>query len=123
MQLMNNKIITTAAVAVVLLIFIGAIWNYQQSSSGFSVVYMATGEVYIGELSTFPRLSLVNGYQYQTVNDPKTEGKTSLQLAPLSDAVWAPRKLYLNRDQVVFYGPIAETSQVFKAIKDKQSAK
>ena len=77
---------------------------------------MATGEVYVGKLTTFPRLSLEGAYQYQAVQDLKDKTKTNFQLVPVAEALWAPEKMFLNRNQVVFYGPIAESSQAYKAL-------
>ena len=120
---MNNKTTIVAAVAaVVLLIVIGAVWNYRQSKDTLSVVYMVTGEVYIGELTTFPRLSLANAYQYQAVQDLKDKTKTNFELVPVAEALWSPSVMYLNKDHVVFQGPIAESSQAFKAINSKSPA-
>ncbi len=121
MNYTRSQIFLGAAV-VILVIFIGVLLVNQRSAPNkFSVVYMATGEVYIGELSTFPRLKLSNGYQYQAVQDPTDPKKTSFQLVPISEALWAPTAMYLNEDQVVFYGPITESSGAYKAIQTSAS--
>ena len=120
---MNNKTTVIAAAAVVvLLIIIGAFWNYQQSKDTLSVVYMATGEVYVGKLATFPRFNLTGAYQYQAVQDLKDKTKTNFQLVPVAEALWAPSTMYLNAEQVVFYGPLAESSQAYKALRDSAAA-
>lgn len=88
----------------------------------WSVVYLATGEIYVGKISHFPKFQVSgDAYILQLVKTPAEEGveaQTSFQLTPILDALWAPEKLYLNRDQVVFYGPVLETSQVAEAIKE-----
>lgn len=87
----------------------------------YSVVYLATGEIYVGKLSTFPRMELDDVYLIQNVRDPNDQTKSSFQLVPLKSALWAPVKLYLNRDQVVFSGPVSETSQVAQTLKNAVS--
>jgi hypothetical protein len=82
----------------------------------YSVVYLTTGEVYVGELATFPRMQLKNGYLLATGQDPTDPKKTTFQLNPLSETIWSPKKIYLNREQVVFYGPLLETSRVAQTL-------
>ena len=95
-------------------------WVYKRSSDRLSVVYLATGEVYIGKLTTFPRLVLAaDGYQFQMAQDQ--EGGSNVQLIPISDAPWAPERFYLNRDQVVLYGPLSEESLIFKTLLEKSA--
>ena len=92
------------------------------SKKPWSVVYLATGEIYVGKLSHFPKFQISSEtYILQVVRIPAEEGmeeQTSFQLTPIQDALWAPEKLYLNREQVVFYGPVLETSKVGEAIKE-----
>ena len=89
----------------------------------WSVVYLATGEIYIGKVSHFPRFRITGEtYILQVVQSPAEEEgmepQASFQLMPIKDVLWAPEKLYLNREQVVFYGPVLETSRVGEAIKE-----
>ena len=98
------------------------------SKKPWSVVYLATGEIYVGKISCFPKFRISgDAYILQVVKIPvePTEGEevseepqTSFQLTPIQDALWSPEKLYLNRKQVVFYGPVLETSKVAEAIKE-----
>jgi len=109
------------AVIVILALIIGIIWKVQQADDSLSVVYLSTGEVYIGKLTTFPMLTLAaDGYQFQTV--PGQRGAApGTQLVPLADAQWAPKKLYLNRDQVVLYGPLSEESVIFQTLQKRNA--
>jgi len=88
-----------------------------KAQSSYSVVYLATGEVYIGKLSVFPRLTLTDAYLLQIVKDKDDATKSNFQLTPLKDALWSPTKLYLNSKQVVFYGPVSESSKVAETLR------
>lgn len=83
----------------------------------YSVVYLSTGEVYIGKLTTFPKMVLDDAYLLQIVKDKEDAAKSNFQLTPLKEAVWAPKKLYLNEKNVIFYGPIEEASNAAEAIR------
>ena len=52
-------------VVVVVLVIVGvAFWgNKMKGDNGYSVVYLQTGEVYVGKLATFPDLQLTEGYK------------------------------------------------------------
>jgi len=83
-----------------------------QAQKSYSVVYLASGEVYVGKLSIFPRISLSEAYLLQIVQDPKDSSKSSFRLNPLKDSLWSPEKVYLNRDQIIFYGKVGEGSKI-----------
>src|SRR3989339_1701864 len=68
-----------------------------QSQKSYSVVYLASGEVYVGQLSLFPKMSLSDAYILQVTQDPKDATKNNFRLIPLKDALWSPDKIYLNR--------------------------
>ncbi len=82
----------------------------------YYVVYLTTGEIYVGRLSYFPKMEMTDVYLLQTVRDPNDQTKSGFQLAPLKDAIWSPKKIYLNSDQVVFSGPVDENSEVAKTL-------
>lgn len=90
----------------------------------WSVIYLTSGEIYIARL-TYPvsasELSFPSGsYMMQIVKSKgeKGEDKSNFQLTPFDEFLWAPTDLFVNRDQIVFYGPVKEESGVGKAIKD-----
>lgn len=83
----------------------------------YSMVYLSTGEIYIGKLSTFPRMRMTDGHLLQVVRDPNDETKANFQLVPVKETLWGSEKLLLNRDQVMFYGPIGQNSKVAEALK------
>jgi hypothetical protein len=106
----------------IIVIFLVGFYIYTQgqiSSKPWSVVYMNTGRLYIGKVTTFPSMQLHQAYSVEKGSDPSNVQKETVQLVPLSDATWAPQKLYINKDQVIFWGPIEENSVAAKAIKGK----
>jgi len=119
---MNNKnlLIVFIAVVVIAVLAVGIFFKWQ-SEKTLSIVYLSTGEVYVGKLSCFPMLTLTDAYLLQVLKDPNDSTKNNFQLAPLSEALWAPRILYLNHDQIVFSGPMNESSKVVQAIKNGAS--
>lgn len=90
---------------------------FAKEPSEYSVVYLSTGELYVGKLSSFPRLKLTDGYIFQVARDAADPERSNFQLAPLSDALWAPQYLYLNREQIIFSGPLSEASGIFATLK------
>jgi hypothetical protein len=122
---MNNKNLMVVCVLVTVIAIALAATMYfktKSPSDDYSVVYLTSGEVYVGKLSTFPRLTMTDAYLIQIVKDSTDATKSSFQLAPLSQTIWAPKVLYINDEQVIFSGPISETSQVAQTIKNGSSA-
>jgi uncharacterized membrane protein YraQ (UPF0718 family) len=96
-------------------------WQAKKFSSmenSYSVVYLSTGEVYIGKLSFSSKMKLDNAYLLQTIKDSKDPSKDNFQLTPLEEALWAPKDLYLNSDHVIFYGPVKDDSKVVEALRN-----
>lgn len=118
---MNSKNLAIIFICVTIIVLAIATSIYfqtrNQSTSNYSVVYLTSGEVYVGHLSSFPKLSLNDAYLIQIVKDPADATKTSFQLAPLSQTIWSPKVLYLNEDHIIFSGPINESSQVVQTIE------
>ena len=118
----KKKLIAAAAVLIIVAGAIGGgmcLRHKLEMGKSYSVVYLATGEIYIGKLSCFPKkFKLKDAYRLQAVKDPADETKTNFQLTPLDEALWSPKELYLNRDQIVFYGPIEESSKAGEALKN-----
>ncbi|MCK5123063.1 MAG: hypothetical protein KAQ87_02855 [Candidatus Pacebacteria bacterium] len=121
---MSKKKKLVIVVAVLVIAVAGAmgscVYTKWQMSKEHSVVYLSTGEIYIGKLSylSMPKFKLTNAYRLQAVKDATDETKTNFQLTPLKDTLYSPKKLYLNPDQVVFYGPIEEGSSAGEALRD-----
>lgn len=113
-NLNKNKILV--GVVIILILAIGCFAFFAKKNDGYSVVYLTTGEVYVGKLCTFPRLTLTDSYILQISKDTTDPTKNNFQLNPIKEALWAPKKLYLNRDQVVFYGPLLPNSKIAQTL-------
>lgn len=91
----------------------------KEVKNDYSIVYLTTGEVYIGKLSVFPQLRLKNSYILAIGKDATDPTKNTFQLNPLKDTLWAPKYINLNRDQVVFYGPLEDTSSIAQKLAEQ----
>ena len=143
--MINSKKKSIVILGVILVVFVvmffGAARFSQFSVLGvsenqWSVVYLTTGEVYISKVSQsqfcpWKEVQLSDSYLLQVVQTPvlPAEGEelteeqvlqteTNFQLTPINEALWAPEKLYVNKEQIVFYGAVLETSRVAEAIKE-----
>lgn len=106
-------------VTVLVVVALGFLINKKASDSGYSVVYLATGEVYVGQLSTFPDFQLKNAYILQVTKDATDPAKNNFQITPVSDALWAPESLHLVKKNIVFYGALKKTSKIAETIAAK----
>lgn len=118
----NRKTIIVAVVAVVILLVLLAVVFISPLVFGRSyfIVYTVRGEIFVGKASWFPRLNLTDVYIVQTsVVTPEGIPGGNLQLVPLKDTPWSPKKVYFERDQIIFYGPVEEGSGVAQALKGR----
>jgi len=113
---MKQKII--AIIVVILIIVIGLAFAARTPSYN-SVIYLTTGEIYVGKISKFPKISLSDGFLIQTSAQGIGEGP-SIQLFPLSETVWGPEKIFINEDQVIFFGRLNEESNIAKTIRAEE---
>jgi hypothetical protein len=112
----NKKNIAIVVVLVLIIAGLGY-WQYKESRSvQYSVVYLLTGEVYVGKLTTMPDLVLKDGYILQVTKDPADATKTNFQLNPVNQALWAPKEIHFVEKNVVFYGPLLPTSKIAETI-------
>ncbi len=118
---MSKKNVSIVVVVVVLLaIAIGFLQYKQTHRNNYSVVYLSTGEVYVGNLTTFPDLELRNGYILQVTKDTTDPTKTNFQLNPINQALWAPSVLHIIEKNVVFYGPLLPESTIAKKLAEQK---
>ena len=117
----NKNTIKGVVLAGVLVLLVGFAYcaSPLNKNKGYSVVYLSTGEIYVGKLSTFPGMQLDSGYILGTAKDATDPSKSTFQLNPLAEALWAPKHLHLNREQVVFTGLIEVGSKIGDALKNK----
>lgn len=112
----KNKLKIVLGVVLVVVILLAVYFTMLKKQNGYSVVYLSTGEIYAGKLSTFPQFSLSNAYIFQAVKDPTDPTKSSFQLNPVKDAFWATKKMNINRDNVMFYGTLENSSKIGEAL-------
>ncbi len=120
---MSNKRNVVGLVVVVVVILAGvACWYYgNKMTNQYSVVYLTTGEVYVGKLATFGDFKLRDAYILLVSQDPADKTKNNFQLNPIKDALWAPEYLNLVRKNVVFYGPLSPESNIAKTLAAQQA--
>ena len=115
MQIKRNTLI--GLVVVVLIVVLGVFLYFRVNKDrGYSVVYLSTGEVYVGKLRVFSNLMLTDSYVLQIAKDATDPTKNNFQLNPIKEALWALKKLHIMKDQVVFYGPLLPNSKIAETL-------
>lgn len=117
---MKKNITITAIVVLLLALVFGFFYYKKNNSADYSIVYLTTGEVYIGQLATFPDLQLKNSYILQVTKDPTDATKNNFQLQPIKDALWAPKTLRLIEKNIIFYGPLSSESVIAKRLAEQK---
>ena len=118
----GGVLVPVIVVLFVLALLAGGMYLWKVTFRSYSAVLMTTGDIYFGQLSYFPRLSLSDSYTLQVVADPGNSGSTLTQVVPLDLLVWSPSKIFLSRDQVVSISKIGEESQVMQLIRGQKTA-
>lgn len=110
-----NKILLGAVIAlVVILAVVLCWWFFYRGSSNYYAVYLDTGDMYFGQLSTFPNMSLSNVWYIQR----DAQGNSSL--AQFVKAPWGPEgTIQLNRDKVIWTAKISDMSQLVPYLENK----
>lgn len=112
-----NKRMLLGIVVVVLIVVAGVFfYNKSKQNQGYSVIYVNTGGIYVGKLKVYNDLVLTDGYILQIVKDATDATKSSFQLQPVKDALWAPQEVHFMKENVVFYGPLLPTSKIAETI-------
>ena len=89
-------------------------------NSGYTAVYMTSGDIYFGKLHSFPRPYLTDAL-YVTRNTG-ANNQTQLGLATFKSAFWNPvGEIYFNPSQVLFTAPLRNDSQIITAIENPTS--
>ena len=116
---MQTKIIRFIAVVFVAgLVVAGgcAIWFYSTGAGGgsWTAVYLDTGDLYFGRLSSFPTLSLSDAWYVQ--HSPQGD----VSISDFSKASWKPAgNIQLNRQHIVWTVHIAPDSPLIAAMTAK----
>ncbi|MFZ3011693.1 MAG: hypothetical protein WA060_01685 [Minisyncoccia bacterium] len=116
---LSKKNIIIAVVIILVLVMVGLFVYKAKMNKGYSIVYLTTGEVYIGKLTTFPDLKLKDTFILQITKDAKDPTKNNFQLQPVKEALWAPEYINLTEKNVIFYGPLLETSQIAQTLAEQ----
>ena len=94
---MSKKNIIIVVVVVLVALIVGVLGYKMSHNNQYSVVYLTTGEVYVGKLSTFPSLTLTDGYILQVIKDATDPTKNNFQLQPISQALLGAVRTSSNR--------------------------
>lgn len=114
---MKKKYLVWAVIVLLVVLVALALAHVIKKRNEYSIVYLTTGEVYVGKLRTFPDLELTDSYVLQVVQSaPGAAATNNFQLTPVKEALWAPKRLHLVEKNVVFYGPLSPESQIGKAL-------
>jgi len=116
---MSKKNLVLLVVVVLVVVGVGLWTNKTNKDNDYSVVYLTTGEVYIGKLTTFPDLQLRDAYILLVTRDPADTTVNNFQLNPIKDALWAPKVLHLSKKNIVFYGPLLPESVIAKKLAEQ----
>lgn len=115
----SKRNIAVVVVLVLAVVAVGLLIYRDYKDNRYSVIYMTTGEVYIGKLRTFPDFELTDAYLYQVTKDADDSTKSNFQLIPIKDALWAPKSMHLVKNNVAFYGQLLPTSKIAETIAVK----
>jgi len=117
----TNKILLSVVVVltVVVLAFVAIyLWQRGDFKKSYYAVYLDTGDLYFGELSSFPYLSLSNVWYLQR----DSQGTTSL--AEFVKAPWGPEdKIKINKDKVVWIAKVSDASELIPYINKSSGQK
>jgi hypothetical protein len=117
---------TVFVIIIVIVLVLAGVWvgslltGAKKGASGYSAVFLVTGDVYFGKLSWFPQPKLSKAWFLQRGVDQQNQPQ--LGLAPFNSVFWGPEgDVYLNRNQILFWAPIKADSQVALAIENPAS--
>ncbi len=115
----NNKILLTIIIILAAALVAIIYWQKVGFKKSYWAVYLDTGDLYFGQLSFFPKLSIKNAYLLQrNANDQQNPYSVS----KFSNAFWGPEdKIYINKDNVVWKTKLKDDSQIVNFVKNPQS--
>lgn len=89
----------------------------------YQVVALASGEVYYGHLTFFPSPKIIDPWLFQQIPSQKEGEEPETRLVPFSSLFFGPENvLYLEKDQIVWWGNLKKDSEVLKFIKGQGGA-
>jgi hypothetical protein len=116
MNKINKILLGVTIVLVVALIAVMCWWYFYRGSSNYYAVYLDTGDLYFGKLSTFPNMTLSDVWYLQR----DSQGNSSL--SEFIKTPWGPEgSININRDRIVWTAKLSDVSQLIPYIKNKTS--
>lgn len=92
-----------------------------KGQSGYTAVFLVSGDIYFGNLSWFPWPKLANVWFVQRGVDE--QNRPQLAIVPFASAFWGPAgDVYLNPKQVLFWAPVSASSQIARTIDGANTA-
>lgn len=119
----SRKGIIIFIIAVLVLVVLG-IWIGKNlgngGASGYSAVYLTTGDIYFGKFSWFPTPHISEAWYLQRGTD--SQNRPTVSVVPLKNIPWGTSNtLYLSNKQIVMWTPISADSQFAKALANPDS--
>ena len=120
--MLPKKLFIILLVIVIVIVIVGVWLGFKffgtpdpAGPSAYSAVYMASGDIYYGKLSWFPRPRLTEVWFLQRGVDQQS-GQAQFGLNKFETAFWGPTdKIYLNPKQIIFWTRLRNDSQVAQA--------
>lgn len=114
-----NKILLVLVVVLFVSLLAVVYWQRVGFERNYYAVYLSTGDLYFGQLSYFPKLSLQNAYLLQ--RNPNDQ-QNPLSLQKFENAFWGPQdKIYINDDNIIWKAKLKKDSQVVQYMKNPQA--
>lgn len=126
---MTKKTLITIVVVLIVVVVALAFWvisrTWQGGAGGpsaYSAVYLATGDMYFGKLSWFPKPHMNDVWLLQRSTDEKNQPQ--LSIVPFTNAVQEPvDEVYFNPKQIVTWTRLKADSKFVKLFQDPESRK
>jgi len=111
-----NKVLLIVVIVLLVVLVALLVKQYLGGGPSYYAVYLKTGDLYFGELSTFPSFALRHVYMLQ-VNAQNQQNPISIQR--FANVFWGPEDyLKINKDEVVWYTKLSPDGQLAKLIKN-----
>ena len=115
---MSKNNIIVLSLCLIILLASACFFYFSRTDDSYYAVYLKTGDLYFGHLSSFPMLTMTDVYYIQQNETDKTLG-----LQRFTDSVFSPEnKITISRDNIVWTTKLKDDSQVVKAIKQGVTA-
>lgn len=118
-------ILVIVGLALVILILVRGQKLVVRTPDAYQAVFLDNNQVYFGKLKSLNRdfWSLTDIYYLRagTVQQIGSGGETQIDLVKLGAELHAPKdEMIINKEHVIFYEEIGETSEIMKSIRQHQ---